>query len=238
MRLFIIVLSVFIHVQLRAQIGMGEWRFHVNTSKAIDVVASDELVYCALENGVLQFDPESKEYGLATAVNGLSDIRPSNLYWLENRRELVIGYENGNLDFLKGIDVINLPALKLASIPNSKRINKFSYYQDYLYAATDFAVIKIDVVKKEIKDTYYPTNGLSPIMDIYFSGDSIYALSASKLYHGLLTNPALPDQSQWQEDDRLPVLSGNLSYTHVKPFAGKLLYLQQNAAFGGDTLFA
>lgn len=238
MRLLIIVFTVFTHFQIIAQIGMGEWRFHVNTSKAIDVVASDELIYCALENGVLQYDPESKEYGLATAVNGLSDIRPSSLCWLENSRELVIGYENGNLDFLKGIDVINLPAIKLASIPNSKRINKFTFYQDFLYAATDFAVIKIDVVKKEIKDTYYPTNSLSPILDLYFSGDSIYALSATKLYRGLLTNPALPDQSQWQEDDRLPVLAGNLSYTQVKPFAGKLLYLQQNAAFGSDTLFA
>ena len=34
----------------------------------------------------------------------------------------------------------------------SKKINKFSYYQDFLYAATDFSIVKIDVTKKEIKD--------------------------------------------------------------------------------------
>ena len=237
MKLFLTLFITCVTIQINAQIGMGEWRYHVNTSKAIDVVASDELIYCALENGVLQYDPESKEYGLATAVNGLSDIRPSRLCWLENSRELVIGYENGNLDFLKGIDVINLPAIKLASIPNSKSINKFSFYQDYLYAATDFAVVKIDVVKKEIKDTYYPTNGLSPVVDLYFSGDTIYALSKSCLYFGLLSNPALPDQSQWQIDNRVPLLTNELAYSHVMPFSNKLFYLQKSPTYGNDTVF-
>ena len=111
------------------------------------------MLYCALENGLLQFDPETKENGLATAVNGLSDIRPSGLFWLQEQQELVIGYENGNLDFLKGIEVTNLPAIKLAAIPASKKINKFAYYQDFLYAATDFSIVKIDVTKKEIGKT-------------------------------------------------------------------------------------
>ena len=237
MRKILFITFVFLCAYNHAQIGMGKWRFHVNTSKAIDVVVSDEMIYCALENGLLQYDPETKENGLASAVNGLSDIRPSGLFWLQDQQELVIGYENGNLDFLKGIEVTNLPAIKLAAIPASKKINKFAYYQDFLYAATDFSIVKIDVTKKEIKDTYYPTNGLAPILDLYFSGDTLFALSSSSLHWGLLSNPALPDQSQWQLDPRLPILSSNLSYTHVTPFGSKLLYLQQATAFGNDTVF-
>ena len=220
-----------------AQIGIGEWRFHVTTKKAIDVVASENYVFCALENGVLQYDPNEKVHGLGTKVNGLSDIRPSRLFYLENTGELVIGYENGNLDFLKGNHVENLPAVTFASIPNSKKINSFYFYEDFLYTATDFAILKIDPIKKEIKDTYYPTNSLEPILDVYIENDTIYGLTPSKLLFGDLTNQALPDQSQWFLDPRVPIQLGNRQYSAMEYYQNKLCVLDKSPEWGTDSVF-
>jgi hypothetical protein len=37
---------------IHAQIGMGEWRFHVFTFKAIDIAANDQFIFTAYENGL------------------------------------------------------------------------------------------------------------------------------------------------------------------------------------------
>jgi hypothetical protein len=233
----IVLFSIYFVTKSYAQIEMGSWRFHVNSKKAIDVVASEKYIYCALENGLLQYDPENIDYGIGTRVNGLSDIKPSKLFYLSNTDELVIGYENGNLDFVKGDEVENLPAIALASIPNSKKINSFFFYENYLYAATDFAIVKIDPVKKEIKDTYYPTNSLESLLDLYIHNDTVFALSPSRLLYGLLTNPALPDQSQWVLDNRVPIQLGSRQYSAIEYFENKLCVLDKSAEWGTDSVF-
>ena len=235
LRLVIFILLLIRHVS--AQVGMGEWRFHVTTKKAIDVVTSDKYVYCALENGILQYDPNERDYGLGTKVNGLSDIKPSCLFYLNNTEELVIGYENGNLDFLQGNRVENLPAITFASIPSSKKINAFYLYENFLYAATDFAIIKIDPIKKEIKDTYYPTNSLEPIIDLYLHQDTIFGLTPSKLVYGILSNPALPDESQWFLDARIPIQLTTRQYSSMEYFENKLCVLDKSQEWGTDSVF-
>ena len=70
-------------------------------------------------------------------------------------------------------------------------------YDEHIYLATGFAIVKIDPKKNEVRDTYYPTNGNVPINDIVFANDSIYALSEDRLYKGDLDNVALADPAQW-----------------------------------------
>ena len=236
MRIFFVLFVGLFPTFLLSQIGTGTWRFHSATSKAIAVEASESTVFTAFENGLFEYDISSKEKKLWTAINGLSDIEISCLYYCAETNQLYIGYKNGNIDVLKDGDVLNIPAIKLADVPNSKKINCFRRYGDFVFAATDFALVKIDDEKKEIKDTYYPTNGLEKIVDLALISDTLFALTPSKLLFGAYANPALPDPSQWNLDLRLPQISSNF-YSGMEYFSNQLFVLFKTPAYGSDTLY-
>lgn len=122
MRIFLILFLCLGSNFIFAQISTGTWRFHSATSKAIAIAASESTVFTAFENGLFEYDIASKEKKLWTAVNGLSDIEISCLYFYAETNQLYIGYKNGNIDVLKEGEIFNIPALKLASIPYSKKL--------------------------------------------------------------------------------------------------------------------
>jgi hypothetical protein len=230
-------LFLLINTVVFSQIGTGEWRFHTATSKAIDVAVTEDKVYTALENGLLTLDiSNSDETELFNILNGLSDISISRLYWDEVESALFIGYENGNIDKLKNGKIYNIPAIKLAAVASSKRINSFIRFQDFIYVSTDFAIIQLNPIKNEVKDSFYPTNGIEKINAISFVGDTILALTPSKLLRGLINNPAIAASSEWTTDFRLQVLNQN-RYKEMEEINDKLFILFQHSEYGKDSLF-
>ena len=235
-KVFVLIVTLVMGNYFWAQIGMGQWRLHVASGQAIDIAIVDNTVFTAFTNGVYIYNNDTQEEELLTDINGLSDIDISSIYYDSIDDVVLVGYENGNIDKITSDNIYNIPAIKLAQIPNSKRINRFQRSGDFIYVATDFCVSKLDIVKDEIKDTYYPTDGNYPILDLSFSNDTIFALSSSMLKYGLLSNPALPDVSQWEIDNRLPVLTEN-TYTEIELFQGKQFILFKQEGYGLDSVF-
>jgi hypothetical protein len=221
---------------VNAQIPMGSWKFHVASAKAIDIISDGERIFTALENGLYIYNPYTEEGVLKTALNGLSDIEISCLYHDATDDAIYIGYANGNIDKWQAGIISNLPAIKLAQITNSKRINKFERNGAYIYVANDFSIVLIDVAKEEIKDTYYPTNSLEAIVDVALTQDSIFALTPTQMLKGLRTNPALPDYSQWDRDLRFPYQATN-KYRELQTFNQQFWVLRTNDAYGQDSVF-
>jgi hypothetical protein len=75
------LLCILIGFNSSAQIGMGQWKMHVPTSKAIDVCAGNNVIYTAFEKGVYEYDLDSKEFTSWNVVNGLSDIDVTSIYY-------------------------------------------------------------------------------------------------------------------------------------------------------------
>lgn len=232
---FLILFLIFAQIA-KAQIPMGTWKYHVASSKAIDITTDGERIFTALENGLYIYNPNTEEGALKTALNGLSDIEISCLYFDALDNAVYIGYTNGNIDKWQAGKITNLPAIKLAQITNSKRINKFVRNGAYIYAANDFSIVLIDVAKEEIKDTYYPTNSLEPILDVEISSDSIFALTPSQMLKGLRSNPALPDYSQWDRDLRFPYQSEN-KYRELLSINEQFWVLRANETYAQDSVF-
>lgn len=234
MRLLITLFVIGLIHTVTAQVGTGQWRLHVPSKNAHDVVAFNNRVYAAYVNGVSEYDFASGETTIWDAVNSLSDISVSCLGKYSN--SLWIGYDNGNIDKISDNRVTNISAIKLAEIQGSKRINKLVENGNYIYAATGFSIIKLDPSKNEVRDTYYPTNGNDPILDIAFKNDSIYAITSDRLYKGKTSNIALADPTQWQVDSRVPVLTNN-QYSEIEVAGNELFILYNDDAFGLDSVF-
>jgi len=233
MRLFFVL---FLSFNLSAQIGTEQWRLHVTNKKALDVVAGNGLVYTAFQNGLLEYDIANSETSLWTNVNGLSDVKLSCLGYDKNQNSLYIGYENGNLDRIQNNRVTNIPAIRLANITGNKRINRIVVHDKYIYIATGFSIVKFDPLKFEVRDTYYPTNGLTPIVDIAFRNDSIFALTAQQLYKGSLKNVSLADVSQWKIDTRVPIITSN-KYSDIQVVNEQMFVVYKNEDYAKDSIY-
>ena len=220
---------------LFAQVETGSWRLHTATMSALDIAQDDEFVYTAYENGLMKYHLASKEKTLLNKMNGLSDILLSCIYYDTIDQALYIGYKNGNIDKISGNTVINIPAIKLASISGSKKINRFYRFGTTVYVATDFGVVLVNPLKNEIKDTYYPTNSVQPIVDIEIKDQQILALSPSKLFIGNIGDVLLPSPQGWTQDMRVPMVF-NSTYAAIEKVNEEVFVLQKSNAFGNDTI--
>lgn len=236
MRIFIAI--VFVHVILNgiAQIGTGQWRMHVPNRSANDVVIRGEQVYTAYGNGLLEVDIPTGEKSLWTAVNSLSDINITCLGQDQSKEFVFVGYDNGNIDKIDGSRVVNIPAVRLAQIQGNKRINKIVPYGNFIYLATGFSIIKLDPEKDEVKETFYPTADGTGIIDVAFKGDSIFAMTENRVLRAKLSNFALADPTQWQEDARIPNLASN-GYGGIEVINDFFFIHFKNNDYGKDTVY-
>ena len=237
MRLLILIL-LFCSFSLTAQIGTGQWRLHMSSKEAIEVVALNDRVFTAYNTGISEYNYSSKEITIWNAVNSLSDLNVTSMAYCSSENAVFIGYENGNIDKIKNNKLTNIPAIKLAELLGSKKINKIVEHEGFMYLATGFSIVKLDPSKNEVKDTYYPTNGNTAILDLSFVKDSIFALTSDRLYLGSLSNVALADPTQWSVDSRVPTLSTTDNYyKEIETFKDTVYLLLKVDGYGLDTIY-
>ena len=220
-----------------AQIGMGEWRLHIPSNDAVNVADGGSSIHVSYNNAVLSYDIETGEITRRDKVNYLSEIEVSTIGFDEASSQLFIGYETGNIDVLKDEKITNLPYIVNASITGDKSIYSIKSYENFVYLSTGFGVVVIDPVSLEVSDTYYPTGGFDPVIDINFFNDSIYALTESKLFKGKVDNPFLADPNQWVEDSRLLDYSGQGVHKQIIDFQNEQYVSYNDQAYGQDSIF-
>ncbi len=234
----LLILLLFFSFGLSAQIGTGQWRLHMSSKEAIEVVALSDRVFTAYNTGISEYNYSSKEITIWNAVNSLSSLNVTSMAYCSAEGALFVGYENGDIDKIKNNKITNIPAIRLAELLGSKRINKIVEHEGFMYLATGFSVVKLDPSKNEIKDTYYPTNGNTAILDLTFVNDSIFALTSERLYTGSVNNVALADPTQWDVDNRVPVLAASDNYyKEVETFNDTVYLLYKVEGYGLDTVY-
>ncbi len=222
---------------LFSQIPTGEWRLHPLSHKSIDVAYGNNIVYCAFENAILEYDIATGDKSTWTSVNALSDVGIKCIYFDDFSKGLFIGYNNGNIDYIKNNKVTNIPAIVLSNVSGLKSVNKFISFQNKVYASTGFGIVVIDPIKLEVSDTYYPTETNTSIIDIAFNQDSIFALTSTFLLKASINNPILPDYGQWSIEKRVPTISDTSTYNDIAFLNDELYILKRNPTYAFDSVF-
>ncbi len=236
MKTFLVLIFLLSAHLLSAQVATGQWRLHVNAVKAQDVCFGNNKVLAAFENGVLEYDVEHHEKTEWNKVNHLSEVLVSCVVFDTASNSFWIGYENGNMDKLDGSTVYNLPALKLSSISGDKKIIKFISKGKYLYAATRFGIMKIDPVRMEVLDTYYPPLNGRNLNDFSLHKDSIYVLSDTNLFVISSKNPLIANPLNWKVDQRVRKRNKTI-FTTLLSYGDDLLLATVHPDFGKDSIF-
>ncbi len=237
MRNLLLVILIGLSSSAFAQLGMGQWRMHVSASQAIDVAYGDGLALAALKTGVIEYDEAAGETKIYNDQNGLSDILVSCISYHSGTKSFFIGYDNGNIDQLYSDGtIVNIPAVKLAAISGNKRINSFTMRDGKVFAATGFAIIVLDPIKHEVKDTYNPFASPKNYQSILFLNDSIYALHNDGMVKAFENNPLLGNPNNWSVDTRVDVPVLEVSYQKAVVLNNEFYIWSRREVYGGDSI--
>lgn len=194
-----ILLTLLFSYPLFAQIAIGQWRDHLPYSDGVQLADAGDYIFSASNFGLFQYHKQSGDVLRLSKVSGLSDIGYHALAWSEENNTLVIAYANTNLDLIQDGQIINVPDIKDKSILGNKTIHKVHIKDDYAYLACGFAIVVLDLVKHEIKDTYYLGSGGSAlnIYDLTTTDDKIFAATEQGVFWAYLSGFNLADYQNW-----------------------------------------
>ena len=200
-RIFPILFFCFICASSFAQslnIPVDSWREHLPVSKGISIAQSNEKVFCATEKGIIVLRKDDNSFEVLGRSGGLSDINIGSVGFHDPTQTLLIGYKNGNIDLLRNNEVANLGDLKRSNvISGAKAINRIKFKENLAYLCTSFGVVVIDMVRREVSSTLYPTASNAEVFDIDFKGDSVFVATEQGVRKADLTDPAVSFFNNW-----------------------------------------
>ena len=205
----------------QTDIPIGSWRLHLsyNNIRAVEVTASSVLA--ASESGILIFDREEQSLHTLDKLNGLSGTGITCLRYDGKTDQLLVGYEEGDIDIIRPGDIINFSRLKNADVTAPKKINHITVAGDFAYLSTAYGVVVFDLQQLEVKETWRDLGADGAGLAVYqstFFRDSIYLATA----HGVLaghTGDNLLDYNNWERFDAGD-FSGDI--TSLATFNGKI----------------
>ena len=192
-----IILSFIILISSLSAIagGIGTWKSYLSYANIQWVEQGGNRLYVLASNALYTYNKADQSIQTYDRKNGLSSIDIRYIGWNEVAKRLVIVYEDNNIDLMdaKG-NVTNVPDYYLKALTSDKTIYSIDMNGAYCYLSTGFGLVKLNVAKAEISDSY---NLSFPVNYSYLDGSYIYAASQSNgLYRAPLTANLL-DKNNW-----------------------------------------
>ncbi|MBO7480504.1 MAG: hypothetical protein J6T63_00135 [Bacteroidales bacterium] len=238
------LLFLIISIITSAQVAVGQWQDHFSYNNGKQIIVVDDIVYLLSECGIIRYDKKTVEIERLNKFNVLSDITPSGIAYDEKTKSIIIGYSSGNIDIMRGNEIININDIKKKSINSSKAINSIKTIDGFAYLGCDFGIVKLNLERLEINETWFiGENGTYiHVNDIDCNGDDMYVASTTGIYHGKLSEN-LVNFSNWQVITDIDSTSPNFwmkdkNYNTIKCFAGKLIANYKSPLENSDTIMA
>lgn len=186
-------------------IEVGSWRTHLPFHNVVSLTHNNEEVIAATEGGVLFYNTADGSVRTLSTVNGLANTDASAVAYDDLGKQLIIGYNNLNIDIYKNNSIINFPAIKNSGIAGEKRINDI-YLKDMLgYVCGTFGIVLIDFENLVINETYGLSDGSIEVevYNIVEDGQKIMAATEIGIFEANLNTPNLFDVKKWLHHDSL-----------------------------------
>ena len=175
--------------------GVGTWKNYLAYSDVQWVEEGSNKLYVLASNSLYTYNKNDQSIKTYDKVNGLSDTDIRFIAWNKTARRLVIIYSNNNIDLLddRG-NVTNVPDYYLKTTMADKTVNGIDISGVYCYLSTGFGLVKLNVAKAEISDSY---NLSFPVNYSYIEGGYIYAASQSNGLYRAALSANLLDRNNW-----------------------------------------
>lgn len=158
--------------------AVGTWRIYPSYSDVELVEMADKTVFVLASKNLYSYSPDEEVIQTYDKTNCLSDVGITMISWNAAARCMVVTYENSNIDLItvKG-DVVNVPDLYLKQMTGDKSIYGICHDGKFAYLSTGFGVVKVDVDRGYIADSYVLNKQVSSVAVL---DGNIYALCAGE----------------------------------------------------------
>lgn len=218
-------------------VGIGQWRMHLPYNKAVSVTEGNDKIYCASRYGLFSYNKNDGALERYSMVNGLSDFEIAEIRYNAAVGVLVIAYENSNIDLLyDDHSIVNISDIKRTNIVGNKNINDIFFKDHFAYLSCGFGIIVLDIVRREIKDTYYigPNGAAINVNGLTSDGTYFFAATGNGIYKALVNDPNIFNYTHWSKDSTLPAPNGN--YSSITFFSNKVFAVQTDSRGSNDTI--
>ena len=202
---FLIAQLSIINCQLSiAQIGT--WRAFMSYYEPQQIIkAGSNTLFVRASNSLYSYHLNDHSITTYDKVNTLSDTYISYIAWSQQAKRLIIVYQNGNIDLMDlQENVTNISSLYTKTLTESKTVNNVYIHQQYAYLCMPFGVIKVNMERAEISETYMLNQNIQTVV---IDNTSIYARNDQGTVYSALLSTNLIDKSNWNATDTYPAFT-------------------------------
>lgn len=185
------------------EIPVGTWRLHLSFNSVSCVTSGGGKTYASSGTGIMVLENDNSLSGYSK-LSGLTGAAITYVSFNESTGQLVVAYEDGNLDIIKGNVVTNFDRLKNSTtVTGSKRINHIGFRNSLAYLSTDYGVVVFDLNLIEVKETWRdlgPGGEQIGIAQSTFFQDSVFLATSMGVLAGDIDDNLL-DFSKWKRFD-------------------------------------
>ncbi len=175
--------------------GVGTWKAYMAYHDITAIEKGGDILYILASDNLYSYNTHDQSIQTYDKVDILSDCGISNIIWNDKVKKLIIIYNNYNIDLLDQKDNIeNISDYYNKSMTEDKTIYHMYNYQNFVFMSTGFGIVKVNVDKVEISETYQ----LGFKVDYcYVENGYIYAASSTNGLYRAYMNDNLLDKSNW-----------------------------------------
>ena len=138
-----------------------------------EIEQAGDVLYVLASKNLYAYDRSDQSVTTYSKMDALSDCSIAHIAWNNKVRRLIIVYENENIDLLEpNGNVINMPEYYMKTVTGNKNVNSIYIYDHFAYLATGLGILKLDMAKAEISNTYKLDKNITAVA---ISGQTIYA---------------------------------------------------------------
>lgn len=190
------ILFVFHFSLFTSTAQVGTWRNYLAYHDIQQIQSTGEYLFVMASNGLYQYNLQDQSIVTYDRTNGLSDTNISFIKWCRQAKRLIAVYQNMNIDLVSTDGSIsNISDIYTKAIMGDKSINNVTINGQYAYLACGFGIVKVDVKRAEISESYMLNLN---IKSIGFDSNKIYALTTNNSVITANLQDNLIDVSNWQ----------------------------------------
>jgi hypothetical protein len=208
MRYFLPLLLVLWVLALAARAqgaAYGDWQLHVPAARPVTLANAGDRLYVADEASFYYYDKVLNTTQLLSRRDGLSDVGVRAVAYDSASRQLVIAYQNGNIDLLRPDGTVrNITDVLRKAVQTAKAITQIQVYNGVAYLASNLGLIVLDLAKLEVRDTYSAIGPSGQAVTVYGTAvvhDTIFASTTQGLLRARLSTASnLLDYRNWTKE--------------------------------------
>ena len=218
MRRFLYLLfTVFYCLGVFADDGNARWTVFSSYHHAEKCVGVGSKVFVLSYGGMFSYDTEDNSVESYTRANYLSDNGIADIAYCKNARELVIIYDNGNIDLMNDDgDVYNITDLKLKTL-SDKTVNGIYVDGSLAYVSLGCGVMVMDVKRRLVLNFY---NLGFHVNSVVVDEGQLYAATKQGVFRGNISDNLL-DSSKWTKVNATELYQ-------IVPYADKFYAINRN----------